>query len=276
MHPHPLFAPLPPRKAFRFALPPSLGAERAALRAAPLESFLSVALGKRSEVLLGASYEGMARELLSGEVDAAWAPPFVCARMEAMGVRVLVRAVRGGASSYRGALICRASAPLTLQSLAGTTAAWTDRDSVAGYLLPMALLRAQGLNPPKLFLGQSFLGSYRDALLAVAEGKADLTSVWARVARPGQPDLTGVESILPERAQELLPFAFTEEVPNDGVAVAMSCAPAVVTALEHSLLTLPSSAEGKELLGEVFDAERFEPAPRMSYRALYRVALASL
>jgi phosphonate transport system substrate-binding protein len=30
------------------------------------------------------------------------------------------------------------------------------------------------------------------------------------------------------------------------------------------------------LLKDIFNADRFEPAPRMGYRALYRVALASL
>ena len=47
-------------------------------------------------------------------------------------------------------------------------------------------------------------------------------------------------------------------------------------ALEKVLLTLESSPSGKALLDETFSAERFEPAPRMGYRALYRVALASL
>jgi phosphonate transport system substrate-binding protein len=46
--------------------------------------------------------------------------------------------------------------------------------------------------------------------------------------------------------------------------------------LESTFLELADSPEGQALLRDVFSADRFEPAPRMGYRALYRVALASL
>jgi phosphonate transport system substrate-binding protein len=71
-------------------------------------------------------------------------------------------------------------------------------------------------------------------------------------------------------------IVYTEEAPNDGVPVAMSVPPALVSTLESTLLGLGESPEGQELLKNVFSADRFEPAPRMGYRALYRVALASL
>ena len=41
-------------------------------------------------------------------------------------------------------------------------------------------------------------------------------------------------------------------------------------------MRLHATEEGKQLLEQCFHAERFELAPRMGYRALYRVALASL
>ncbi|RKG96047.1 phosphonate ABC transporter substrate-binding protein, partial [Corallococcus sp. CA053C] len=95
------------RHTFRFGLPPSLGSESARERAERLASFLQRALGKLVEVGVATSYETLAKDLLSGRADAAWAPPFVCARMEAMGVRVLTRGVRRGMSSYRSALVGR-------------------------------------------------------------------------------------------------------------------------------------------------------------------------
>ena len=98
-------SPPPTRGAFRFALPPSLGSAQVRERAEKLGAFLQSALGKPVEITVAASYEVMAKELLSGKLDAAWAPPFVCARTEAMGVRVLVRGVRLGMSSYRSALV---------------------------------------------------------------------------------------------------------------------------------------------------------------------------
>jgi phosphonate transport system substrate-binding protein len=265
------------RHSFRFGLPPSLGSETARERADRLASFLQRALGKLVEVSVAPSYETLAKDLLSGRADAAWAPPFVCARMEAMGVRVLVRGVRRGMSSYRAALVCRAGAGLTLERLKGTTAAWVDRDSVAGFLLPTAYLKAQGLEPSRAFFAQHFAGSYRGALDAVLDGKAEVTSVFCPPASTGLTYTTGVEDVLgggAGRRFELI--AYTDEAPNDGVPVAMGLAPEVVGTLEQALLALQTSADGLALLKDIFNADRFEPAPRMGYRALYRVALASL
>jgi len=258
-----------------FALPPSLGSELGH-RPQQLHDYLRAALGRDVEVVTPASYEQLARELLSGKVDAAWAPPFVCARIEAMGVRVLVRGVRNGQSTYRAALVCRKDANVTLETLSGTTAAWSDRDSVGGYLLPMAWLRERGLDPARTFFRQDFVGSYRAALEAVAQGKADVTSLFAPSSKGGQAQGTGIEEIWPGHEDAFKVIAYTEDAPNDGVAVSMSLNAVVVTELEKALLSLHQSPDGSAVLKDCFHAERFEVSPRMGYRALYRVALASL
>lgn len=255
----------------RFAVPPSLGAQKVTERAKQLEAALSAALGKPVTVVVAQSYETLARELLSGKTDAAWAPPFVCARIEAMGVRVLVRGVRHGASTYRAALLAKRGAGLALESLAGRRAAWADRDSVGGYLLPMALLRAKGLEPAKVFAEQNFVGSYRACLDAVLSGEADVTSIFA--PKSGG---TGLPELLPEKQGELEVVAFTDESPNDGVAVAVGLGTSTVALLEKVFTSFQESESGRALLKDTFAAERFETAPRMGYRALYRVALASL
>jgi phosphonate transport system substrate-binding protein len=192
-----------------------------------------------------------------------------------MGVRVLVRGVRQGASSYRSALLCRAESPLTLETLGGRTAAWSDRDSVGGYLLPMALMRGKGLEPNKLFKAQTFAGSYKAALETVLAEQADVTSVFAPAGK-GSSERTGVAEVLPGKEKDFHLIAFTDESPNDGVAVAMSAGGSLVSELERTLLALHEVQPGAQILKETFRAEKFEAAQRMGYRALYRVALASL
>lgn len=265
--------PKPARATLRFAVPPTLADVQT--RSVALQAYLSEAIGKPAEVVVPASYESLAKDLLGGKVDAAWAPPFVCARIEAMGVRVLVRGVRNGASTYRAALVCRADANVTKDTLQGTSAAWSDRDSVGGYLLPMAWLREQGHDPAKLFFKQDFVGSYKAALEQVAKGVVDVTSLFAASKASGG-DSTGINEVWPGQEQAFRVLAYTDESPNDGVAVAMSMSGQLVTDLEKALLAMKDSAAGGQVLKDMFHAERFEPAPRMGYRALYRVALASL
>lgn len=263
------------RTHVRFAVPSSLGPD-IGTRVAQLQTHLAGALDREVEVVIAATYEQLARELLSGKTDAAWAPPFVCARIEAMGVRVLVRGVRNGASVYRAAMVTKAGSALTLETLKGTRAVWSDRDSVGGYLLPMAWLRDKGLDPTRTFASQEFAGSYRAALDAVLAGRADVTSIFAPAARAGASQQTGLDELWPEQAGQFQVFGFTDDAPNDGVAVSMGVASTVVTELEKSLLSLQQTPEGQAILKDCFHAEKFELAPRMGYRALYRVALASL
>jgi phosphonate transport system substrate-binding protein len=264
--------------SFRFGLSPSLGLG-ARDGATVLERFFSRTLGKLVEVNVAQSYDALGKDVLSGKLDAAWAPPFVCARLEAMGTRVVARGVRRGSASYRAALVCRQARPLTLDRLEGAKAAWVDRDSVAGYLLPLALLRTRGMDPAKVFFSQEFLGSYRAALEAVLADKADVASVFAlpAAASGGEgTDATGLEEILPGKGGEMKVIAFTDEAPNDGVVCSMTMAPDLMRALEKVVLEMHGTPEGLGLLKDVFHAERFEPAPRLGYRSLYRVALATL
>jgi len=272
----PTLPPMPPRNTVRFALPPSLGRQVASDRAARLQEVLTSRMGKPVEVYVASDYEALSKDLLAGRSDAAWAPPFVCARVEAMGVRILVRGVRGSGSTYRAALVCREDSPFISGELAGARALWVDRDSVGGCLLACGYLRGKGLNPSRLFSKQEFAGSYRAAVEGVLDRRADVTSVFAPSVGMGGSDTTGLSQIAPGRERELRVLAFTEESPNDGVAVSMNASPDLVEHLESILLSLHESTEGQTLLREIFSAQSFEQAPRMGYRALYRVALASL
>jgi phosphonate transport system substrate-binding protein len=128
----------------------------------------------------------------------------------------------------------------------------------------------------KTFASQQFAGSYKAALEAVQGGVADVASIFCPPESTGLTYADGVEVVLPGKGGAFELIAYTEEAPNDGVPVGMGVAPELAGMLERALLGLHESEDGKRLLEEIFTAERFEPAPRMGYRALYRVALASL
>jgi phosphonate transport system substrate-binding protein len=264
-------------ESLRVVLPAGLGATVLADNAPRVESVLSRALNRPVEVAVAASYEALADEMQSGRAQVAWAPPFVCARLEAAGARVLLRGVRRGHSSYRAALLCKAGAGLTLAQLQGTVVAWSDRDSTGGYLLPVAYLKGQGLDPARVFAQQLFTGSYRGAVEAVLEGRAQVASMFAPPAGVEGGDFrTWLGDVAPGREGELDLVAYTDEAPNDGVVVNTALAAEVVQVLEKTLIGIGGSPIGERLLKELFRADGFEPAPKAAYRALYRLALTSL
>ncbi len=260
----------------RFVLPPSVGSREARERAEGLDTHLSQALGLPVELSVAADYLQLAAALRRGECDAAWAPPFVCARIETAGLKVLVRGMRDGRSTYRAALVCRAGADLTLETLGGATASWVDPDSVGGYLLVAALFKAKGLDFWKTFREQRFAGSYLEGLKAVVKGEAHVTSVFAA---PGKPTAgiatTGVAEIAPKLLSKLAVVTFTEESPNDGIAASSSADPRTVVALCNALLKMNETPEGLALLRRAFRLDGFEPAPADGYRVLYHAAIAS-
>lgn len=149
-------APSSPAAALHLALPPSL----TAAQSLALERYLGERLGA-VKVAPAESYESLFKDVRSGRTHAAWAPPFLCARLESQGQRVLVWGLRKGRATYRSALVARAGAGLTLTTLKGTAVAWVDTDSTGGYLLAVAMLKSRGLEPARLFRSQSYVGTYR-------------------------------------------------------------------------------------------------------------------
>lgn len=247
----------------RFALPPSLGPDRLVPSTARLRDVLEAATGRTIDVTVSHSYEVLLRNLLSGAVDAAHAPPFVCAQAEPQGIRVVARVVRRGRSTYGAALVARKGAATQLRLGGDLRVAWVDRSSVAGHLLAKAYLRKRGLPPESLFAEERFAGSYEAAVRALLDGDVDVASVHA-IGREERSARDAVERVAPGRGDDVQVLALTDEVPSDAV-VARDDRTAQLVA--RAFLAMP-----KDVVDEVFTAERFEPAPPMGYRALYHLA----
>lgn len=256
-----------PRTAFRFGLPPSLPVAPVPGAAGRLTRVLSGIVGRPVQLVSFVEYEALTEALRRGDVDAAWAPPLVAARAEALGSRVLVRPLRRGSVRSRSALLVRADSPLQLETLGGSIAAWVDRTSVAGHLLPLAWLRERGLDPLRLFGQQLFLGSYQAALEALLGGEADVAAVFAP---PEGEDLRqSVEEVAPGRAQDVRVLACTMAALHDAWVVAPHVSVLEALRLERGLLAVRELPEGTALLRDVVRADRLERAPELGHRELF-------
>jgi ABC-type phosphate/phosphonate transport system substrate-binding protein len=252
-------------QGFCFALPPSLGLD-------PVKE-----LARRfADVLYGAgfttvvpmkSYEDLEQAILRGDVDAAWGPPIVCARVEKAGASVALRAVRYGAVTYRSVLVCRASDPLDLRNL-GTLgrgkvrAVWVDRWSMGGYILPRHHLRAKGIDPAVAFSEERLVGSYEACFKEVLSDRADLAASFANRRGLGYVELCG------ERAFELRTLAYTDECPNDGVVLSPRLDNATAARLFGGLGRLISHPASLAVLASMFDVDGFDRPPAGSYAPL--------
>jgi len=255
----------------RLGIPPSLPLASPPGGLARLRRVLSGALGRAVELVVAPDDDGLVEAARTGRVEAVWAPPLACARLEALGGRVVARAVRRGSLEARGVLVTRLEGPRELGELPGTRAGWVDRASLAGYLLPAAVLRAAALPPDRTFLQQTFYGSFRAALDALLAGEVDVAAQLAPAT--GDDVLAGVEEVAPGASREVQALLVTARCPLDAFVAGPSLPPAAAVRLQRGLLGLARLPEGPTLLRDVFRAERFTAAPVLGYRALFGLAL---
>ncbi len=201
----------------RFLTYPLLGVVKEQVRAEFFARALSERLGRPVIMEQARSYESVEQELKAGRVDMALATAEQCNLFESRS-RAVLRAVRAGRWYYHSAFICRAEDPLTLEKLRGSRAAWVAPLSTAGYLLPTRYLESMGLVPSQTFSEQRFHGTYRQALLAVLSGEADVTAFFTTHMEEYM-----VRALLAERVgqdeRQLRPFAFTGPTLADGIII---------------------------------------------------------
>lgn len=248
---------------FIFGLPPS-GAETQP-RAEKVHAALATHGCER--VVAKDNYSALVRDLLEGHIQVAWAPPLVCARVEQAGGRVVLRALRAGAATYRAVLYARADRGLTKDTLANTVAAWVEPGSMAGCVLPRAFIRQGGQDPDRAFKEQMYLGSFAACVQAVLEGRADVSATYATSDWADQL-VVGYQSLAGMRAQELTALAYSEDSPNDGVVLSPALKPARVTELEEMLTGLVEDRDAWRTFTRALRVEALEVPEPGSYAPL--------
>lgn len=254
-------------RSVRFLLPPDRGAVRVSARAAVLADWMSTWLERPVDVQVARSYRELASAIERGEVELAWTPPAVCARVGACA-RTVLTAVRREATSCCAALVVRADAGIhALADLAGKRASWVDPLSTSGHLSALAHLRENGLDAQGTLSEQRFAGSYRDALADVLSGRADVTSVYVV---DGGPDATMRElhDLVGAAAASLALLGTTAPAPYDALVVPRASADS--TLLETRILGLHRRMRPPAMLLEVCRADRFVRSGPELYDALTR------
>ncbi len=235
----------------RFAIPASLGALKASTLSLQLGPWLRKRLGPELsvEMHVAESYAALIEDFTAHRVDVAWAPPYVCAQVVREGGRSVVQFERGGSTTFRAAFVCRADAPLQLETLDHVAVAWVAKESTSGYLLPRQHLESLGVDLTRAFGDHLFAGSFAAALEALLTHKVALTTVFASAASAAT-QRTGLDSLPPGLRSQLQIIGFSNESPNDSIVASASVPEPVFQLLQARLI---SSDEG---LKAIFDADR--------------------
>ncbi len=163
-------------------------------------------------VLRYGGYDELIEALRTKSVEAAWMSPVAFVRANAEGLaRGSLSVLRGGQSSYVSVLLGHKSrAPqLDARSLRGRRAAWVDRWSAGGYLMPRRILRSKGIDPNTVLRAQASVMSYEAVLDCLRAGTADLGGIF------GWRNQDGSLWHLGAKDAELAVLAVSDPIPSD-------------------------------------------------------------
>lgn len=215
------------------------------------------------------SYERVTQMIHKKEIDLAWLSPIPFIALHRNGSVVpLASPFRAGKGTYHGAIIVHARSKIsTIADLRNKKAAWVDRHSSAGFVMPRIELLVQGLDPRDAFSAQHFYGTHGAVATAVADKRADFGATWVTLdARRNVIAAPWTSS--PKIASELRVLATFGEIPADVIAVRSDLEASTRARLESAVLAIGKTERGKTLAQAVFGAEEFKRTELASYEEL--------
>jgi phosphonate transport system substrate-binding protein len=134
----------------------------------------------------------------------------------------------------------------------GETIFFVDAASASGYYYPAIQLReTTGLDPFNDIDAQ-FAGGHPNAILAVLRGDAALGTSFDDARAVVMDDEPSV-------AEEIVVFAWSSEIPNDGVSVSGDLPQGLIDAITEAFLSIASTEEGLAALFDVYEIEDLVP-----------------
>ncbi len=227
----------------------------------PLRAWLQAAWGVPVTLRVAPSYDTLGDWLRTGEVEVGQFSPYAWVRTgaTAAGLVPVVSTVTEGGDSGAGYIVVRDDSAITrLDQLRGRRLACVDRGSASGYLMPLALLRARGLDPDRDLAAHDVVGNHESVLLSVLDGRYDAGAVYQ-----------GALDAL-TRSRGIPPYRFrivgkTDRMPHDLLAVRADAPAGFADSLRTHLLGLSVlSVEGRRVLDPA-SVHGFAPVADSSY-----------
>ncbi|MFT4235419.1 MAG: phosphate/phosphite/phosphonate ABC transporter substrate-binding protein [Microbacterium sp.] len=132
-----------------------------------------------------------------------------------------------------------------------TKIAFVDEGSASGYQFPVVQLEELGvIDAPEDLTGVTFAGGHPQAVLSVARGEAEIGTSY---------DDARVDAVAEEDAvNDLVVFAWSTPIPNDGVVVASDLDSDLQAKIKTALQGLFDNADAKEALYSAYEIDGFD------------------
>jgi phosphate/phosphite/phosphonate ABC transporter binding protein len=227
-------------------------------------------LGKRArldvQIFESSTYEELATAVISGYVDVAWLPPIpLIALAKHEAVTPLASLHRGGRSTFQSVIIVRSDSRFRdPRDLAGARAAWVDRYSASGFVVPRVALSHLGIDARTAFPQQRFWRSHDTVARVIVAGRADFGATYAGVDEAGE-IVRGAWLDVKGASDAVRVLATLGEIPGDVVAAHARMPVSKKQRLTEALVGISRDGKTRLLANDAFGVEEFRPFEDSGY-----------
>ena len=227
-------------------------------------------LGKRSrlevQIFESSSYEELATAVVSGYVDVAWLPPIPLIALAKHGsVTPLASLHRGGRSTFQSVIIVRADSRFREpRDLVGARAAWVDRYSASGFVVPRVALSHLGIDARSAFPQQRFWRSHDTVARVIVAGRADFGATYAGTSESGE-IVRGAWLDVKGASDAVRVLSILGEIPGDVVAAHARMDVGKKQRITEALVGISRDGKTRLLANDAFGVEEFRPFEDAGY-----------
>ncbi|HIN88151.1 MAG TPA: phosphate/phosphite/phosphonate ABC transporter substrate-binding protein [Nitrospinaceae bacterium] len=208
---------------------------------------LEKATGLHFKTSIATNYAAVIEAMGVGKVDIGWLATFsyVLAH-EKYGAELILIVIRFDSPFYRGQIMAGVDSGINnLADFKDKTFAFVDPVSTSGHLYPKSLLLSKGFDPKVFFKRAVFVGSHNAVVLSILKGEVDGGASYddARAT---------VSKNFPEVFEKVKIISYTQNIPNDVVAVRKNLNPTLKQNIREGLKYLAKTPEGSKVLKKVY------------------------
>ena len=277
-------------------LVPSREADVLIENAQPLADYLTTELGIEVESFVPQDYPGLVAAMQTGQAHIGAFGPFgLVQSVDEAGAEIILQSARDGAVTYHtqwmtndpdtycldgvvtddeGLSYCNGTmeateGPVGEDAIAliqeGTTISFVGETSASGYIFPaLQLLQLASLDR-ETGIDPLFAGGHDASVIAVCNEEAPVGVAFddARtILQEGDCDDLG----------NVVTFAFSQEIPNDGVSVAGSLSDELKQQIADALIAYAETEEGAAVLDSIYEIDEFAPADLEAFDVVRQAA----
>jgi len=234
----------------------------------PLANYLSEKIGLKIELKILPRYGNIIDNFVSEGMDGAFFGSFTYTLAHSkLDVEVLARPEGiDGTSTYHGVIFARKDSGIrTVEDMKGKRFSFVDKATTAGYLLPLAYFKKNGIQDYRTYLKEAyFTGTHEDAVYDVLNKKADIgaakSTIFNKVANSDR-----------RLWNELTVLVRSPDVPENGFAVRKDIDNSIKDKLIEALLNIHNDPNGRGILKN-FGAQKFVRTTIDDYKPVFKYA----